>query len=97
MTVVLTKEQEDLEQPVKGYQLQGVKDELVSIHKVLEKIETQTSGIVTRKEMEDYVAKEISDAVAPLITHRSNVIKLGWLLLTLVITDIATRLFGILR
>lgn len=95
--MVLTKEQEDLEQPVKGYQLKEVKDELVSIHKVLEKIETQTSGIVTRKEMEDYVQKEIATALAPLITHRNNVIKVGWLLLSLVITDIATRLFGILK
>lgn len=95
--MVLTKEQEDLEQPVKGYQLKEVKDELVSIHKVLEKIETQTSGIVTRKEMEDYVQKEIAEATAPLFAHKSNMVKLGWLLLTLVITDIATRLFGILK
>lgn len=95
--MALTKEQVDLEQPVKGYQLKGVQQELVSIHKVLEKIEAQTSGVVSRKEMEDYVQKEIADSLAPLLTHRTNVIKLGWLLLTLVITDIATRLFGIIR
>lgn len=88
-----TKEQEDLEQPVKGYQLKTVTDEMKLMNATLTRIETQTSGIVTRKEMEDYVQKEIADALAPLVAHRNNVVKVGWLLLTLIITDLATRLF----
>lgn len=90
-----TKEQEDLEKPVKGYQLKAVTDEMKVMNETLKNIETQTSGIVTRKDMEDFVQKEIADAIAPLIAHRNNVVKVGWLILTLVITDLATRLFNL--
>lgn len=92
-----TKEQEELEQPVKGYQLKAVTDEMKTMNKLLETIQTQTSGIVTRKEMEDYVAKEITDALVPFIAHKNSVTKLGWLLLTLVISDLAARVFGLLK
>lgn len=88
-----TKEQIDLEQPVKGYQLKAVTDEMKIMNQMLSDIKTQTSGIVTRKEMEDYVEKEIANALAPFVAHRNNVVKVGWLLLTLIITDLATRFF----
>lgn len=92
-----TKEQEEAEQPVKGYQLNEVKEQMKLMNETLKRIETQTSGIVTRKEMEDFVEKQIAEAIAPLIAHRNNVVKVGWLLLTLIITDLVTRLLSLLK
>lgn len=89
--------QEESEQLVKTYQLDAVESKVDSALTKLDTLITQTSGTVTRKEMEDYVEKEIAESIAPLVSHKESVTKLGWLILTLVIADIGTRLFGLLK
>lgn len=90
----MRRPQDESEQPAKVYQLDAVENKVDTAIGKLDAILKQTSGVVTRKQMEDYVQKEINDAVAPLVAHKNNVLKLGWTMLTLVIADIATRLFG---
>lgn len=89
-----SRTQEESEQLVKTYQLDAVESKVDSALIKLDTLITQTSGTVSRKEMEEYVEKEIADQIAPLIAHKNSVVKLGWLMLSLIIADIATRIFG---
>jgi calcineurin-like phosphoesterase len=92
-----TLSQKELESPVKGYQLQSVKDEIVGIKAILERIEIQTKGVVSFEIMEKYVDKRIDEKTAHLVQHKANTTKLGWALLLLVIGDIVTRVFGVIK
>lgn len=92
-----TPTQEELEAPVKGYQLESVKQELVGIKTILQKIENQTAGVVSHDVMEKYVDKRIDEKVKHLVDHKNSSIKLGWTILILIISDIATRIFGAIK
>lgn len=91
-----TLTQKELESPVKGYQLQSVKDEMVVIKGILERIENQTKGVVSFESMTLYVDKRIDEKTKDLVDHKKNTTKLGWVLLTLIIGDIVTRILGII-
>jgi L-lactate utilization protein LutB len=91
------KSQDELEQPAKVYQLDAVETKVDQAISKLDTLLEQTSGVVTHKQMEDYVAKEIEDAIVPYKTHKALVSRVGWLLLSLIITDLAVRLFGLIK
>lgn len=90
-----TLTQKELEAPVKGYQLQSVKDELKDIKKLLEDIMVQTKGVVSFEVMEKYVDKRIDEKVEHLVEHKNTTKRLGWAVLLLIIGDIVTRLFSL--
>lgn len=90
--------------PVTGYQLREVvkelsdtNKELAEIKRVLESIDKQTRGVVTTDIMETFVDKRINEKLKPLVEHKNNTTKLGWSLLLLIIGDIATRVFNVIR
>lgn len=88
-----TLTQKELEAPVRGYQLQSVKDELKGIKELLEKIELQTNGVVSFEVMEKYVEKRIDEKISGLVEHKEKTTKLAWAILLLIIGDIASRIF----
>lgn len=90
----ITPTQEELEAPVKGYQLEAVRQELRTMAEILTKIEKNTQGVVTRNEMEKYVEVRITERIAHLVSHKKNIVKLGWVLMSLVIADIVTRVLA---
>jgi hypothetical protein len=96
-TTSSTLTQKELESPVKGYQLQSVKDEIVGIKAILERIEIQTKGVVSFEMMEKYVDKRIDEKISDLVQHKKNTMKLGWAVMLLVIGDILTRIFGVIK
>lgn len=93
-----TPSQQELEAPVKGYQLEAVRQELRGMKGILEKIENNTKGVVTQSVMEVYVEKRINEKIKPLIDHKNSSIWLNRTLLTLVIglviQSIWVSLFG---
>lgn len=97
MTEFETEEQKNLEKPVKGWQLMEVKKELETMNKTLSDILGQTKGVVSFEVMEKYVDKRIDEKVKHLVDHKNASTKLGWTLLALIIGDIASRIFGILK
>lgn len=89
-----TPTQEELEAPVKGYQLEAVKSELKSMNETLKNIDKNVKGVVTQKIMEEYVEKRIDEKTKSLHDFKSSTIKIAWLILSLIIVDIATRIFS---
>jgi hypothetical protein len=87
-----TLTQKELEAPVKGYQLQTVKDELVEIKGVLTEVKNNTSGVVSHAEMKVYVDDRIKEKLIPLNTFKNNINRLNWTILSLVIADIGYRI-----
>lgn len=91
--------QTELEQPVKGYQLQAVAQELsilsteiAKISKSVESINNQTKGVVVYDQMKAFVDERISEKTAPLWEFKKNTNKLGWALALLIVGDIASRI-----
>lgn len=89
-----TLTQKELEAPVKGYQLQSVKDELTGIKTLLNEIKDQTKGVITFEVMEKYVDKRIEEKTEHLVTHKKNTSRLGWAILLLIIGDIMARVLS---
>lgn len=95
--------QKELEQPAKYYQLLDVKKDINNLEKTvatsveqltaaLKEISQNTRGVVTFKQMEEYVDKRIEEKSKPLWEWKSEQNKLKWLILGLIVTDIATRI-----
>lgn len=97
MSDLETEEQRNLEKPVKGWQLLRVQEELQTMNTTLTHILAQTKGVVSFEVMEKYVDKRIDEKVKHLVEHKNASTKLGWTLLVLIIGDIASRIFGILK
>ncbi len=95
-----TPTQEELEAPVKGYQLEAVRStltgKLTGIEELLKSVLEQTKGVVSFTVMQDYVEKRIDEKIEPLNVHKKNTTRLGWAVLLLVIGDIVSRIFKLL-
>lgn len=94
------RSRKELEEPVKGYELQAVTTQLSLLNKELSKISTavenisnQTKGVVIYDQMIQYVDKRVIELTKPLFEFKKNSNKLGWLVIGLLITDIAARIF----
>lgn len=91
---IQTPTQEEMEAPVKGYQLDAVNSKLKSIEKTLENIEKNTKGVVTQPAMESYVDRRIEEKTEDLRSFKTFTVKIAWTILSLIIVDIATRIFS---
>lgn len=89
--------QEELEKPAKVHQIEALRSDVKSIAKTLEEIKQQTKGVVSFDVMEKYVDKRIEEKTKHLNEHKTTTTKLGWALLLLIIGDIATRVFNVIR
>lgn len=90
--MVTTPTQEELEQPVKGYQLQAVQVELEGVNKKLDKVITQTSGLVTCAQL-DATKKEIFETVE--LKYGAKIKfqdKIFWLVAGTAITGVVTSI-----
>lgn len=94
-----SRSHKELEEPVKGYELQAVTRELSlltteigKMSKSIENISNQTKGVVIYDQMTQYVDKRIIELTKPLFEFKKNGNKLGWLVVGLLLTDIAARI-----
>lgn len=89
--------QKELEQPAKVYQLNSVAEKLDLVLDRLDKIESQTKGVVTFEQMEQYVRNYVTSELKEHIMFKKNVVKWAWwvgtTISTLLVADIATRLY----
>lgn len=89
---MVTPSQEELEQPVKGYQLQALSDKFDTLDKKMDKILDQTNGLVTcaqLKDVEDRIYGTIELKYGAKIKFQD---KIFWLVAGTAVTGVITSI-----
>lgn len=95
--------QKQLEQPTKYYQLLAVQKDvkglddkfekhLTLLNQSLQEISQHTKGVVTYKQMTEWVDKRIDEKIEYLKSFKNGIEKFKWLIIALILTDIASRI-----